>query len=128
MWFLSPTEVPMTGFPHRMIRRSTIPSAMVLFALAIVLPASIASAEPRFGDSTWVAPTAAFEGDLETSGPRVAERDHERTWETAIRTPFRVAFLPLRLLASGIEALGPVAEHFYPPGQRPKTTGTGLYV
>ena len=76
----------------------------------------LARAEPRFGDSTWVAPSAAVEGNPEAQGPRVRSRDSERTWETIIRAPFRVAFFPLRLVARGIEDLGPLAEKIFPPG------------
>jgi hypothetical protein len=76
----------------------------------------VARAEPRFGDSTWVAPSAAIEGGPETQGPRVRPRDSERAWETVIRAPFRVAFLPLRLVAGGIEKMGFLAEKIFPPG------------
>ncbi len=88
-----------------------------------------ALAEPRFGDSTWVAPTyLEIEGDPGDPGPRVAKPDHERPWETALRTPFRVAFLPLRLLARGIEATGPLVEKHIPEGavSRTKTEKRGL--
>jgi len=80
---------------------------------------SITRAEPRFGDSTWVAPSIpsdALAVNPETTGPRVAKRDSERAWETMMRAPFRVAFFPLRLLARGIEGLGPLAEKVFPPG------------
>src|SRR5689334_15785522 len=86
---------------------------MLLFAggrHALALP------EPRFGDSTWVAPYAGITGSPEDPGPRVAPRDHERVWETALRAPFRVAFLPLRLFARGVEATGPLVERVMPPG------------
>jgi len=76
-------------------------------------------AEPRFGDSTWVAPSIpsdALAVDPQTMGPRVAKRDSERAWETMIRAPFRIAFFPVRLLARGIEDLGPLAEKVFPPG------------
>jgi hypothetical protein len=33
-----------------------------------------------------------------------------------LRAPFRVAFLPIRLVARGIEDLGPLAEKIFPPG------------
>ena len=46
----------------------------------------------------------SFELGDTTDGPRVAARDGERGWETVLRTPFRVAFLPLRLLGKGLEA------------------------
>jgi hypothetical protein len=61
--------------------------------------------EARFGDSTWVAPypIATEPGDPTADGPRVARKDREPTGESILRTPFRVAFLPVRLLARGIE-------------------------
>jgi len=34
----------------------------------------------------------------------VAPRDHERVWEAALRAPFRLVFLPLRLVAMGLES------------------------
>jgi hypothetical protein len=77
---------------------------------------AVALADPRFGDSTWVAPYAEITGSPEDSGPRVAPRDHERAWETILRTPFRVAFFPVRMFARGIEATGPLAERLFPPG------------
>ena len=94
------------------------PQGGTILALALcVLPAACivdsARAEPRFGDSTWVAPSALIEGDVEAAGPRVARPDHERRWETVLRAPFRLAFLPLRLLTRGIEAAGPTAEEFH---------------
>ncbi len=89
---------------------------LFLFAFAALCRPGDACAEPRFGDSTWVAPSEGIAGDPSDPGPRVAPKDHERTWETVLRTPFRVAFLPVRLLARGIEATGPLAERFFPPG------------
>jgi hypothetical protein len=61
--------------------------------------------EPRFGDTTWVAPHAdSFNGEPSAPGPRVAEPDVERGWEKALRAPFRVVFYPVRLLARGSQA------------------------
>jgi hypothetical protein len=51
-----------------------------------------------------VAPSASFDTTSAGDGPRVALPDHERRWETAIRTPFRVFFFPLKLAGKGIEA------------------------
>ncbi|MFN0149868.1 MAG: BamA/TamA family outer membrane protein [bacterium] len=82
---------------------STLVLSVALCVSAVVF-ASRACAEPRFGDSTWVAPSAAVFDDSTAEGPRVAKPDHERRWETALRTPFRVAFLPLRFAARGLEA------------------------
>jgi hypothetical protein len=45
-----------------------------------------------------------FDTVYTANGPRVAPRDHERTWETVLRTPFRVVFYPVRLVGMGLEA------------------------
>ena len=95
---------PTTSNTHR--RRSPI-SLPLLALLSLTVPflsePSRASAQ-AFGDSTWVAPDWSFSADSTADGPRVAPPDHERGWETALRTPFRVAFFPLRLVARGLEA------------------------
>src|SRR5262249_51459521 len=78
---------------------------------------------PRFGDSTWVAPRLPGNELPSTPGPRVAEPDHERTWETVLRTPFRVVFFPVRLVARGTEeAVGFAAPRVIPylPGPQHK--------
>jgi len=103
-------------------------ATLVLFAALAAHAAELARAEPRFGDSTWVAPNVVIQGTVTDPGPRVAKRDSERGWETAMRAPFRVAFFPVRLVARGIEALGPLAEKIAPPGDlfrqaRPKGRG-----
>ena len=89
---------------------------LALWACATALLPERAGAEPRFGDSTWVAPAGVTEETPESPGPRVARPDHERVWETVLRAPFRLAFLPVRLLARGIEATGPIIEKHFPPG------------
>lgn len=90
-------------------------AALAICACVTACMAGRAQAEPRFGDSTWVAPSsAATEGDLEEPGPRVARPDHEPLGETALRLPFRVAFFPLKMLARGIEATGPLIEKHAP--------------
>jgi len=88
-----------------------------------------AEAQARFGDSTWVAPGALFDNDSTAAdGPRVAPRDHERGWETALRTPFRVVFFPLRLLAAGSEAgVGHFGPRFLDP-KAPHAPKRGLSV
>jgi hypothetical protein len=95
--------------------RLAVSAAAILAALSLATaaPAATDGAEPRFGDSTWVAPNAPPAGDPSEDGPRVNDPDHERTWETVLRTPFRVVFLPFRLLARGFEAGANFAEsHF----------------
>jgi hypothetical protein len=116
-------------------KRLAVSAAAILAALSLATAASAASggAEPRFGDSTWVAPNARPAGDPAEDGPRVHEPDHERTWETVLRTPFRVAFLPFRLLARGFEAgANFVEEHWNlqsfenkKPGGRPTRVSVG---
>ena len=56
-----------------------------------------------FGDTTWTAPDPPGSEDPSQPGPRVAEPDHDPGWETALRTPFRAVFFPMRLLARGME-------------------------
>jgi hypothetical protein len=104
-----------------------LPAALALLACALLGHAPASGAEPRFGDSTWVAPTAVLDGDPTAEGPRVAPRDHERAWEWALRAPFRVAFLPLRFLARGTEAgVGYFGARVMTPG--PKRPAAGLRV
>ncbi len=102
----------------------------VLCEVVCACAATGAHAGTRFGDSTWVAPTASFAAEPVPDGPRVAPRDHERTWETVLRTPFRVAFLPLRGVGRGFEAIssyvGP--RYFDPKPNRPPPTGPHLGV
>ena len=63
-----------------------------------------------------MAPASPIDGDSTTDGPRVAPPDHERRWETALRAPFRVVFLPLRLVANGLEAgVGYVGPRYLEP-------------
>lgn len=94
---------------------------VAMIAGVSVLACGPARADARFGDSTWVAPTVP---DVPASadsadGPRVAAPDHARTWETVLRTPFRVAFLPLRLLSLGLEdAAGFAGPRFLDPKPR----------
>jgi hypothetical protein len=85
---------------------SARPALFALFACAIACAGATSPgrADTRFGDSTWVAPGAPRELDSATAGPRIAAHDRERRWETALRTPGRVVFFPLRLVARGIEA------------------------
>ncbi len=94
------------------------PLAVALVVCAVV-SASRVHADPSFGDSNWVAPSSAAFADSAADGPRVAAPDHERAWETTLRTPFRVAFLPLRVVARGLEAgVGRYGERLF--GAKPK--------
>jgi len=93
-----------------------------------------AAAEPAFGDSDWVAPgwqdRAWSEAAVDTGakgadspGPRVAAPDKDPLGETILRAPFRLVFLPVRLLARGGEKLigvagpliAPHVGHEHPP-------------
>jgi len=85
---------------------------LALLTCSLLFTARVSVAEPRFGDSTWVAPQLPVDGSPADEGPRVAKPDHERTWETILRAPFRLLFLPVRILARGSEAVAaPVAGH-----------------
>lgn len=82
---------------------------VILWAASLLPAAGVAHAQagPSFGDSGWVAPlpAGALEPDWTAPGPRVAGKDTEPVGESILRAPFRVAFLPLRLLARGLEAV-----------------------
>lgn len=96
-----------------------------LAALALAVPwmsaPAAAHAEPRFGDSTWVAPGYPADSDSGSAGPRVAAREHERVWESAIRLPFRVVSFPLRLTADALDgAAAYVGPRYLEP--KPRTT------
>jgi hypothetical protein len=110
--------------------RPRAPAVFLAFAcvFATGCVASAACADPRFGDSTWVAPAFTSAGDSSYEGPRVALADHERGWETALRAPFRVVFYPLRLVANGFEAAvgfaGP--RYFEPKPNRPARPGPSI--
>ena len=76
-----------------------------LLVVVFCCASAAASAQPRFGDSTWVAPYPVADSvsvPLD-AGPRVAEPDHEPTAEKILRFPFRLVFFPVRLLARGVE-------------------------
>ena len=92
---------------------------LALLAVACLGAAREACADARFGDSAWVAPGSPIEDDSTLAGLRVAPRDHERLWETALRAPFRVAFFPLRLGAMGLEAgVGYMGPRLFDPKPR----------
>lgn len=97
-------------------------------AAICVCGTSGAHADSRFGDSTWVAPGVPFDSEFKTDGPRVAPPDHERRWEAALRAPFRLVFLPLRLMAKGIEAgAGHVGSRlFVPKSNMPPKPGPSI--
>lgn len=104
-------------FRSRLIR--SIRTAALPLALCVAAPHVAHAQSTRFGDSTWVAPApySSEHGSPADPGPRVAERDHERRWETALRTPFRVVFLPFRLIALGLEGAADFAEAHFPLDQ-----------
>ena len=106
--------MPVPHAPERVAFAFTI-AVLMGIAISMAGPTVARAEEPKFGDSTWVAPYAEISETPEAPGPRVAPRDHERLWETMLRAPFRVAFLPIRLLARGIESTGPLAERVFPP-------------
>jgi hypothetical protein len=101
-----------------------------LFVAGLAGPATDrAHAAAAFGDSGWVAPSpiGAIDGDFTAAGPRVADRDVEPVGESILRAPFRVAFLPLRLLARGLEGLaGVVGEGVLPRRQYGSQSSTGF--
>lgn len=83
--------------------------------------------EPRFGDSTWVAPYA-IAGEPTDPGPRVAPPDHARAWETTVRAPFHALGLPFRWIGGGAEwAAGRFGERFV-TSQQPKAPVPGTHV
>jgi len=99
---------PSLSHPPHALRRPAARFVGFVFAACVVVgvgASPAAQAAGRFGDSTWVAPTAPLETAPPAGEPRVAPRDHERAWETVLRTPFRVAFLPLRAVGRGLEAV-----------------------
>ncbi|HEY6571825.1 MAG TPA: BamA/TamA family outer membrane protein [Candidatus Eisenbacteria bacterium] len=117
---------------RRGLRALLILSALLASQVLLALAARASPAEPRFGDSTGVAPAGAFEAEPESAAaldsPRVALPDQERGWETVLRTPFRVVFFPLRLLAGGLEVaagyLGP--RYLEPKPKLPPKQGLSL--
>ncbi len=88
-----------------MIRRLAL--LLVLLATAFPVVSAQAQSGPAFGDSGWVAPLppGTDEGDPTMPGPRVSDEVGEPVGETILRTPFRILFLPLRLVARGAEAI-----------------------
>jgi hypothetical protein len=93
------------GFAATRITRDAPRALFLVLGLFVLLAPYARAQEPRFGDTTWVAPHAdSFQGEPSAPGPRVAEPDVERGWEKALRAPFRAVFYPLRLLARGSQA------------------------
>jgi hypothetical protein len=100
-------------------------TTLFLLLCALACGPGVAGADAGFRDSTWVAPSEMFKPDSTTDGPRVAPPDHERRWETALRLPFRIIFIPFRLIAMGMEAAaGYIGPHYIEPKpKRPPKTG-----
>src|SRR5262245_31171326 len=120
---------PPNPFPQDRRAPSSFLAGLVLLACLVVPAAARARTQtqngPRFGDSTWVAPRLPGSELPSEAGHRVAEPDHERTWETVLRTPFRVVFLPVRLVARGTEeVVGIVTPRIVPylPGPQHKAS------
>jgi hypothetical protein len=65
---------------------------------------AFADPDPRFGDSTWVAPyvSATEQSSPPDEGPRVREPDHTRTYESVLRFPFRVVAFPFKMFGAGL--------------------------
>jgi hypothetical protein len=101
---------------HRIILISfTIVSTLAFARLARPTNAAaepLAPGESRFGDSTWVAPNVYPDAEPSEVGPRVNGPDKESGWETALRTPFRVLFFPLRLVGGGLEQVANFGENY----------------
>jgi outer membrane protein assembly factor BamA len=99
--------------------------AMALLALVRIAIAQEVSGTGRFGDSTWVAPSYCVEPLRDDA--RVAAPDHERTAETVLRTPFRVVFFPVRMVARGSEkVIGFASEYVVHPPQRVEWLGVRI--
>jgi surface antigen Omp85-like protein len=110
------------GSPRRGLAPRLI--LLVMVACGFFATARGASAEPVFGDSSWVAPTAFANGDSSGVRAESPRPDHERLWETALRTPFRIGFFPLRLVARGMEeGVGRYGDRLMNP--KPKTPAKG---
>src|SRR4026207_1082115 len=81
---------------------------LVLTALLWILVGrtapAIADPDPRFGDSTWVAPYvgAAERSTPPDEGPRVREPDPPRPSESVLRFPSRVVAFPFKMLGAGL--------------------------
>jgi hypothetical protein len=108
-----PLKAPVTS-RSRLVH--SIRTAALSLALCVAAAHAAHAQSTRFGDSTWVAPApySSEHGSPADPGPRVAGRDHERRWETALRTPFRVVFLPFRLITLGLEGAADFAEAHFP--------------
>lgn len=123
----------MRGNPIKVPRRLSALALLIWAGVCLTGPsevseASEARADARFGDSTWIAPAGLIAAETTPDGRTVAPPGHERGWETALRTPFRVAFFPLRLVAKGVEAgagyIGP--RYLEPKADRPPKPGLSL--
>lgn len=99
-------------------------AALALLTCSLLFTTRASGAEPRFGDSSWVAPSVVADTDPSADGPRVARPDHPRLWESALRTPFRIAFLPVRLVARvAEEGVGHFGDQVMAPGAKRPASG-----
>jgi hypothetical protein len=107
---------------HRNGRLGRLWAPPVLCFLSFVLAASPAHADdPRYGDSTWVAPypVADSTGNPKAPGPRTAEKESIPVGETILRTPFRLIGLPFRAIGAGLQwVAGVAAPHVFVPHTR----------
>jgi len=125
---------PPNPFPQNWRAPCFFLSGLILLAISITPSAAKAqtASTPRFGDSTWVAPRLPGDELPTDAGPRVAQPDHERTWETVLRTPFRVVFLPVRLVARGSEEFvgfaAPRVIAYLPGPQQKSSSSQGVHI
>ena len=94
--------------------------AVSFFCLALAAATSRAD-DPRYGDSTWVAPYPVVDstGDPTASGPRVAQTEGIPLGETILRTPFRLIGLPFKAIGAGLDwVAGTAAPHVFVPHTR----------
>jgi len=88
-----------------------LPLAFLAFAMLAGNVHAQTGAQPVFGDSGWVAPIPVTDTLALKHAPdvRVGKKDHEPVGETILRTPFRILFLPLRVVGYGLEGAAGLA-------------------
>src|SRR5262249_57239268 len=101
-------------------RRFGAPLGLALLVFAWAATPARAD-DPRYGDSTWVAPypVADSTGDPTAPGPRVAQTEGIPLGETILRTPFRLIGLPFKAIGAGLDwVAGTAAPHVFVPHTR----------